>query len=91
MQLKVCFFTKYPLNYYLLKVTKFHDDRVKNESARIKNYRVGAPNAHRPACLGLIIQFDIYPIQRVKPFCKIIKFSSITLFSFYINDIDIIQ
>ena len=36
-----------------LKVTKFHGDSVKNESARTKNYRGGAPNAPSPACLGL--------------------------------------
>ena len=28
--------TKNPLNYYSLKVTKFHDDSVKNKSARTK-------------------------------------------------------
>ena len=30
------FFTKNPLNYFSLKVTKFHDDSDKNESARTK-------------------------------------------------------
>jgi len=35
-------FNKNPLNYYLLKVKKFHGDSVKNESARTKNYREGA-------------------------------------------------
>ena len=34
--------TRNPLNYYSLKVTKFHNDSVKNESARTKT-----------ACLGL--------------------------------------
>ena len=28
--------TKNPLNYYLLKVKKIYDDKVKNESARAK-------------------------------------------------------
>ena len=39
---KNIFLTKNPLNYYSLKVTKFHGDSVKNESARTKNYRGGA-------------------------------------------------
>ena len=30
-------FTERPLNYYLLKVKKFHGDSVKNENARAKN------------------------------------------------------
>ena len=30
------FVTKIPLNYFSLKVTKFHGDSVKNESARTK-------------------------------------------------------
>ena len=37
--------TKNPLNYYSLKVTKFHGDSVKNESARTKKTTEGAPNA----------------------------------------------
>jgi len=35
----VALVTKNPLNYFILKVTKFHGDCVKNESARTKNYR----------------------------------------------------
>ena len=31
--------TKVPLNFYLLKVKKFHGDSVKNESARAKKTR----------------------------------------------------
>ena len=31
--------TRNPLNYYSLKVTKFHRESVKNESARTKNYK----------------------------------------------------
>ena len=34
--LKKKMFTKYPLNFYSLKVTKFHSDSVKNKSARTK-------------------------------------------------------
>ena len=34
--------TKNPLNYYSLKVTKFHDDSVNNESARTKKTTGGA-------------------------------------------------
>jgi len=46
------FITKNPLNYFLLKVTKFHGDIVlKLRVLGLKNYRGGAPNA--PACLGL--------------------------------------
>ena len=30
------FFTKNPLNFYALKITKFHSDSVKNDSARAK-------------------------------------------------------
>ena len=40
-------FTKNPLNYYSLKVTKFHDGSVKNESARIKKIQEGG-GAKRP-------------------------------------------
>ena len=50
--------TKNPLNYYSLKVTKFHDDSVKNESARTKKYRAKRPP---PACLGLSI--PLYTIE----------------------------
>ena len=35
----VALVTKNPLNYFILKVTKFHGNCVKNESARTKNYR----------------------------------------------------
>jgi len=51
---KYVFLAKNSLNYYSLKVTKFHGDNVKNESTRTKNYMGGAPNAPPPACLGLI-------------------------------------
>ena len=34
---------KKPLNYYLLKVNKFHGDSVINESARTKQLEGGAP------------------------------------------------
>ena len=34
-------FTKNLLNYYLLKVKKFHSDSVKNESARPKKLEKG--------------------------------------------------
>ena len=33
--------TKNPLNYYSFKVTKFHGDSVKNESARTKKLQGG--------------------------------------------------
>ena len=46
-------FTKNPLNYYSLKVTKFHDGSVKNESARIKKIQEGGGRQTPPACLGL--------------------------------------
>ena len=36
------FLKKNPLNYYTLKVTKFHGDSVKNESARTKQIQGGA-------------------------------------------------
>jgi len=39
---KNIFLTKNPLNYYSLKVTKFHRDSVKNESARTKKLQGGA-------------------------------------------------
>ena len=46
---KNIFFTKNPLNYYSLKVTKFHDDSVKNESARTK--KLQGRGAKRPPSL----------------------------------------
>ena len=36
---KNIFLTKNPLNYYSLKVTKFHGDSVKNKSARTKKQK----------------------------------------------------
>ena len=51
---KNIFLTKNPLNYYSLKVTKFHGDSVKNESAKTKkNYGGGGAKRPPPACLGL--------------------------------------
>ena len=44
---------KNPLNYYSLKVTKFHGDKVKNESARTKKLRGGLKRPLPPAFLGL--------------------------------------
>ena len=35
-------YTKNPLNFYSLKVTNFHGDSVKNESARQKKLEGGA-------------------------------------------------
>ena len=49
-------FTRYPLNFYLLKVKKFHSDSVKNESAREKKTRGRGrqtPSPPCPACIGL--------------------------------------
>jgi len=43
---KKYFLTKNPLNYYSLKVTKFHGDSVKNKSARTKKLQEGG--AERP-------------------------------------------
>ena len=39
--------TKNPLNFYLLKVNKFHGDSVKNESARAT--KIGAGQTPPPA------------------------------------------
>ena len=39
--------TKNPLNYYLLKVTKFHGDSFENESARSKKNYSGSAKHHR--------------------------------------------
>ena len=38
--------TKNPINYYSLKVTAFHGDSVKNESARTKKNTGGATCEH---------------------------------------------
>ena len=40
-------FTKHSLNHYSLKVTKFHGDSVKNESARTEKLQ-GVPNSEYP-------------------------------------------
>ena len=51
------FFSKNPLHYYSLKVTKFHSDSVKNESATTKNNKGPVRQTPPPsACLGLIIK-----------------------------------
>ena len=51
------FFSKNVLNYYSLKVTKFHGDSVKNESATTKKTTGGRCVKPPPsACLGLIIK-----------------------------------
>ena len=42
---------KNPLDFYLLKVTKFHDDSVKNESARTKKLQGGGRQTPPPPCL----------------------------------------
>ena len=53
---KNIFLTTNPPNYYSLKVTKFHGDSVKNESARAKKLEGGgAPNALPPDFIGLRI------------------------------------
>ena len=50
---KYVFLAKNSLNYYSLKVTKFHGDCVKMRLlGQKKNYRVGAKRPP-PACLGL--------------------------------------
>ena len=50
--LKKISFTKNPLNFYSLKVTFFHDDGVKNESARTKKLQGGENRMPPPpACL----------------------------------------
>ena len=41
------FAKKKPLNYYSLKVTTFHGDSVKNESARTKKLQRGPPPLFR--------------------------------------------
>ena len=41
-----CIKNKFTKNFYLLKVTTFHGESVKNESARGKNRGGGAPNAN---------------------------------------------
>ena len=53
-ELKKYFSTKNPLNYYLLKVTKFRGDSAKNENPRTnKLKRVGGANPPPPFCLRL--------------------------------------
>jgi len=47
---KNIFLTKNPLNYYALKVTKFHGDSVKNESASTKKLQGGGAK-HPPPSL----------------------------------------
>ena len=42
------FLTKNPLNFFLLNVTKFHGDSVKNESARTKKTKGGVGGVKRP-------------------------------------------
>jgi len=54
----VALVTKNPLNYFILKVTKFHGDCVKNESARTKNYR-GRQTSPPPACLWLTSKYVV--------------------------------
>ena len=51
LQIKKFFLTKNLLNYYSIKVTKFHGDSVKNESARIEKH--GGSTKRPPSCLGL--------------------------------------
>jgi len=50
-ELKKYFSTKNPLNYYLLKVTKFRGDSAKNESKQTKEG--GGANPPPPFCLRL--------------------------------------
>ena len=51
------FLTKSPLNYYSLKVTKFHGDSVKNESASAKKLEGGgAKLAPSPLFIGLNVK-----------------------------------
>ena len=69
MHTKKRILTKNPLNFYSLKVKKFHYESVKNESAR-KEIKPQAPKVPLPpACLSLIgwlsLKAYIMPVRTV--------------------------
>ena len=53
--IKIQNITKKPLNFYSLKVTKFHSDSVKNKSARPKQLEGGGHKPPPPACTSSVL------------------------------------
>ena len=88
LSIKKMFFTKNPLKFYSFKITTFHSDSVKNESAYTKKLKGRPQTPPLPACLGLKFSLSEFIVWIIKPKINV-KLILLELFIYVDNQLSI--